>query len=353
MRFGLMVDLGRTSPDISAQQNLQQVTELVRTADEGGFDLIVTGEHHGHEMTVAPAPFTLLTYWSHLTTQVRLGTAVLCAPYWHPIRLAGESALFDLISGGRLELGIGRGAYPYEFDRMAGGIPPEIARQQLGELIPALRGLWAGNYEHRGSLWNFPSTTSTPRPLQPDGPPLWISARHPEVFEMAVRNRANLMVAPLSRGFDEVESLMERRRQAMAKVRNGFAPEIMVLRDTYVCAPDEDPLVPARYLRQGEGYFSNLFKTDGNVDNGWVAWVDPDAANDSDDYHLENIVANQAFGPADHVMQLMKQYERAGTDVYLYNATWGAPFELELQSLRRFCEEVIPAFASKRATGPS
>ncbi|MBK4348821.1 LLM class flavin-dependent oxidoreductase [Lacisediminihabitans changchengi] len=345
MKFGLMVDLGRTSPDISTEENLAQVTELVRVADAGGFDIVFTGEHHGHEMTIAPAPFVLLTYWSQLTTAVRLGTAVLCAPYWHPIRLAGEAALFDLISGGRLELGIGRGAYPYEFERMAGGIAPEVAREQLAELLPAVRGLWRGNYEHDGSLWKFPSTTSTPRPLNPDGPPLWVSARHPDVFEMAIRNHANLMVAPLSKGFEEVESLMDRRRDAIAKVDNGFAPQIMVLRDTYVGADDADPLVPVEYLRRGEGYFSNLFRTDGDVDNGWVSWVDPDAADADDDYQPENVLKNLAFGSAAQVRDELRRYDAAGTDVYLYNATWGLPFDLEVESLRRFCADVIPAFS--------
>jgi flavin-dependent trigonelline monooxygenase, oxygenase component len=344
MRFALMVDLGRTSDSISTQENLEQVTELVKAADRSGFELVACGEHHGHEMTIAPAPFTLLSYWSTLTSRVRLGTAVICAPYWHPIRLAGEAALFDLISGGRLELGIGRGAYPYEFARMADGMPPEIAREQLGELLPALRGLWAGDYAHKGSLWNFPSTTSTPRPLRPEGPPLWVSARHPDVFDIAVRNKANLMVAPLSLGFDEVESLMDRRRESVARVDNGFAPQIMVLRNTFVSAPDADPLAAARWMRHGEGYFYNLFRTDGEVDNGWVTYVDPDEVDSNSSHSLETINAHQAFGTTAEVIDRLKRYEAVGTDVYLYKATWGAPFEEELASLERFRDEVIPAF---------
>lgn len=344
MRFGLMLDLGRTTDTTSVERNLEEVTELVKTADQGGFDLVVCGEHHCHEMTIAPAPFTLLTYWSQVTTKVRLGTAVLCAPYWHPIRLAGEAALFDLISGGRLDLGIGRGAYPYEFDRMAGGIPPEVAREQLSELLPALRGLWRGDYSHHGSLWSFPPTTSTPRPLRPEGPPLWVSARHPDVFKMAVENRANLMVAPLSKGFDEVESLIQRRDDAVAAANNGFHPQMMVLRDSYVSARDADPLEPARYLRTAEGYFSNLFRTDGDVRDGWVQWVDPDPGNGSGEFDLNTIVTNQVFGDAEQVQSKLRRYEAAGVDVFLYNATWGLPFEMELASIQRFCDDVIPAF---------
>ena len=61
MKFALMVDLGRTSDDLSTEENLAQITELVKMADGGGFEMVFCGEHHGHEMTIAPAPCTLLT----------------------------------------------------------------------------------------------------------------------------------------------------------------------------------------------------------------------------------------------------------------------------------------------------
>ena len=67
---------------------------------------------------IAPDPFQLLAWWGANTSDIRLGTAVVNAAYWHPIKLAGEAAMADLISGGRLEFGIGSGAYQREFDRM-------------------------------------------------------------------------------------------------------------------------------------------------------------------------------------------------------------------------------------------
>lgn len=344
MKFAIMIDLGRTSPETSMAETIRNVTEIVKTAEDSGFDMVFVGEHHGHERTIAPAPFTLLTYFAGLTERVRLGTAVLCAPYWHPIRLAGEASLFDHLSGGRLELGIGRGAYPYEFARMAGGIPPEVAREQLDELLPALRGLWAGDYAHDGSMWKFPSTTSTPRPLSPEGPPLWVSARHPDVFKMAVANRANVMVAPLIKGFDEVESLRERLDAATAAVDNGFVPKMMVLRTTYVAGEDEDLSAPVRAFWKDSGTFENLFSTDGKVEQGWVEYVDPGVSDARSEYTEERIAENMMFGTSDEVIAKMRAYEEVGTDVFLYDAGWGMPIEDELASIRRFGTEVAPHF---------
>src|SRR5699024_6202662 len=111
---------------------------------------------------------------------------------------------------------------------------------------PALRGLWSGDYAHEGTMWSFPSTTSTPRPVQNGGPPLWVSARHPDVFRMACENRSNVMATPLDMPFAEVESLRERLDTAVAEVDNEFLPKFMVLR--HACVHDgRDPLMPARY----------------------------------------------------------------------------------------------------------
>lgn len=347
MKFGLMIDLARNSSAETMEDAIQHVTEVVKTAEESGFDMIFVGEHHGHERTIAPAPFTLLTYFAGITERIRLGTAVLCAPYWHPIRLAGEAALFDHLSGGRLELGIGRGAYPYEFARMAAGIPPEIAREQLDELLPALRGLWTGNYSHDGSMWKFPSTTSTPRPLNPEGPPLWVSARHPDVFKMAVKNHANVMVAPLIKGFDEVVSLRERLDTATSEINNGFTPKMMVLRGTYVSEAGENLTETVKVFRQDSGTFENLFSTDGKVDQGWVEYIDPNISEARSEYTEERITQNMMFGSSSEVIEKMQAYEDVGTDVYLYDGGWGLPLEDELASIRRFGNEVIPSFRGK------
>lgn len=347
MRFALMVDLGRTTPELSMEENLAQILEIVQTAEDCGFEMVFVGEHHGHEMTIAPGPFTLLTYLSQHTRHVRLGTAVLCAPYWHPVRLAGEAALFDLISGGRLELGLGRGAYPYEFSRMAGGIPPEVAREQLGELVPALRGLWRGDYAHDGTMWKFPETTSTPRPRTPEGPPLWIAARHPDGFRMAVENRAHLMVNPLGQGIEEVRSLQERRLAALRESDSAFEPQMMVLRSTFAAASAATVDVAVDAYIHDSGYFDNLFATDGEVKNGWVAFRDPRVHGAPEKSDRELIKRNQMFGTVEEILPRLREYEETGTDVYLYKVMDGLPHAASLESVRRFGEDVIPRYRNE------
>ncbi|MFX6709537.1 LLM class flavin-dependent oxidoreductase, partial [Acinetobacter baumannii] len=78
------------------------------------------------------------------TKNVRLGTGTVVAPFWHPIKLAGEAAMTDIITNGRLDIGIARGAYSFEYERMGPGMDAWSAGQRLREMIPAIKNLWKG-----------------------------------------------------------------------------------------------------------------------------------------------------------------------------------------------------------------
>jgi alkanesulfonate monooxygenase SsuD/methylene tetrahydromethanopterin reductase-like flavin-dependent oxidoreductase (luciferase family) len=163
MKFAISISMERFSPADSMSTAMSNMLALARIADEGGFETLWTAEHHTIECTVSPNPFAILTWLSQHTQRIRLGTATLVAPYWSPIRLAGEAAMCDHLTGGRLEFGIARGAYQYEFDRMAGGIPQQEGVGYMKELVPAVQKLWAGDYAHDG-----PPAVSTGR---------WVSVR--------------------------------------------------------------------------------------------------------------------------------------------------------------------------------
>jgi len=122
MKFQLAVNLERIDDSVDMREVAKHTLDMVQMAEGGGFNIVWAAEHHALEMTIAPNPFQILTWWAKETNNLRLGTAVVNAAYWHPINLAGEAAFLDLISGGRLEFGIGSGAYQREFDRMHPGL---------------------------------------------------------------------------------------------------------------------------------------------------------------------------------------------------------------------------------------
>jgi alkanesulfonate monooxygenase SsuD/methylene tetrahydromethanopterin reductase-like flavin-dependent oxidoreductase (luciferase family) len=110
-----------------------------------------------------------------LTERIRLGTAVITLPLHHPVRVAEDVALVDVLSGGRVDVGIGRGYQSVEFDTF--GVPLDEARQRTDEAIDVMRALWRGSSPGRGGrFWQFDDVTLQPRPVQQPHPPLYYAS---------------------------------------------------------------------------------------------------------------------------------------------------------------------------------
>ena len=216
MKFQLAINLERMTPNLEMSEVARHTLEMVQMADEGGFNIVWAAEHHALEMTIAPNPFQLLTWWAMHTNSIRLGSAVAVAAYWHPINLAGEAAMTDLLSNGRLEFGIGSGAYQREFDRMHPGLKRSDGWLYMQEMLPAILALWQGDYEHDGEYWSFPTATSCPKPLQKPHPPIWVAARDASTFDWAINEGCSVMTWALTRPFAEVKTYMERFASALA-----------------------------------------------------------------------------------------------------------------------------------------
>ncbi len=352
MKFALAVDLQRFDPDKKMTKVLDEVLELVGMADEGGLESIWSAEHHAVEFTIGPNPFSTLLIYAQVAKRARLGTAVVVAPYWHPIRVAGEAGLLDLASGGRLELGFGRGAFQHEFDRMAGGIPQERGGDYMREMIPAVLKLWQGDYEHKGKLWQWPSATSAPKPIQKPRPPIWIAARDPASFDFSMQIGADIMSNPLSRPFEEMHVLRAKYEKTVADHPDKPKPRWMILRRMCVYEKSDDWRVPVEASRNYSRRFETLFRNSGGVINGFPEPADLDSLAARADFAPEAVRDNLVFGTPDEVIKKLKMYEAVGTDIMLYSMSFGAPHEVSKRSLRLLIDEVMPKFAqgpAKRA----
>lgn len=350
MKFDLVINLERMDSSLDMRDVLAHVTEMVEMADEAGFAIAWAAEHHAIEMTIAPAPFQLLTHWAAHTSRIRLGTAVVVAPYWHPIKLAGEAALFDLISGGRLEFGIGRGAYQREFDRMMRGMDQRLGVPMMLEMLPALRALWAGDYAHEGQYWSFPTATSCPKPLQKPHPPIWVAARDPGTYDAAVKEGCHIMSWALTRPFSEVETYKRRFDSAVSAAGPGATrPRFMTMRHTGVYAKrgGEAPFIAA-VQRQGK-QFENLFRGLAPVVDGFPLDPDPALLTNQTEYSADALMQNLVLGTPEEVIAKLRRYEALGVDHFCFNSAYGLAHEHQKRSLRLFISEVMPAFAERSA----
>ena len=346
MKFSLFVHMERYDEQVGHRQLFDELTELTLMAEAGGFSTVWIGEHHAMEYTISPSPMPLLAYLAARTTSIRLGAGTIIAPFWHPIRVAGECALLDVISNGRMEVGLARGAYQYEFDRMMNGMPATDGGKYLREMVPVVKALWQGDVSHEGEIWKFPTSTSSPRPLQQPTPPVWIAARDPDSHNFAVANGCNVMVTPLMKGDEEVVDLKNKFETALANNPNVPRPQLMVLRHTHVhSANDPDGWkigaeAISRFYRTFDAWFGNKQ----TPVNGLLAPSPEEKFKERPEFDLENIRKNTMIGTPEEIIARIRHYQELGVDEFSFWADNSLPYAEKKKSLELFIEQVVPAF---------
>ena len=343
MQFHLTINLERMNDKTRMEEVARHTLEMVQQAERSGFEIVWAAEHHALEMTIAPNPFQLLTWWAGETERIRLGTAVATAAYWHPINLASEASMLDLLSGGRLEFGIGSGAYQREFDRMRPGLKQSDAWRYMQEMLPVLRELWKGDYAHDGEFWQFPTSTSVPKPLQKEVP-VWAAARSPITFDYALRNRCNVMSWPLTRPFSEAELYKSQLEEAKTKAANDFQPIFSMMRHSCVYTDDAGREQAIAAIQSVLGQFEGLFRNLGDVVNGFPKQIPLEELKNREQYDPNMLEENLMFGRPDAVIKKLRRYQALGVDAFIYYASLGLDREAQKRSLKLFCEEVMPAF---------
>jgi flavin-dependent trigonelline monooxygenase, oxygenase component len=344
MKFSLFAHMERLGPEQSQNDLYREFTDLCEMADQGGFHAIWTGEHHGMDFTIAPNPFINIADLARRTKNVRLGTGTVVAPFWNPIKLAGEAAMTDIICGGRLDLGLARGAYNFEYQRLAGGMDAMTAGSHLREMVPVLKGLWHGDFSHDGKHWKFPQTTSAPKPLQQPHPPLWVAARDPNSHDFAVSNGCNVQVTPLHMGDQEVNVLMARFNDACKNHPEVPRPKIMLLMHGFAGSDAADCRKAAAELRQFYCYFAAWFKNEKPVHQALMERLSDAEMEAMPQYNVEDMLSNTMTGTPDQLITRLKTFEALGYDEFSLWIDSGMTTKRKKQSLQRFIDHVLPAF---------
>ena len=344
MKFHLAINLERMSASEDMAAIAKHTLEMVQMADKAGFEIVWAAEHHALEMTIAPNPFQLLTWWAQHTDRIRLGCGVVNAAYWHPINLAGEAAMLDLISGGRLEFGIGSGAYQREFDRMKPGLAQQDSWRFMQEALPVVQKLWAGDYAHEGENWSFPTATSCPKPVQAEVP-VWVAARSPITFDYAVKTNSHIMSWPLTMPFAEAEKYRSQLDEAKATHNPDFSKTFAMMRHTAVYDNAADGQAAMDAIRGVLGQFGNLMMKKGDVVNGFPDPVPLESLEGNVRVDPTSLEQNLMFGSPDTVVGKLRQYDGIGVDAFIYYASMGLDMDRQKRSLQLFIDNVIPEFA--------
>jgi len=189
-----------------------EALQLAAEAERLGFDSVWTSEHHFVDDAYLPSVLTLSAAIAARTERVAIGTALLLAPLHEPIRVAEDASVVDLVSGGRLILGVGLGWREEEFDGLRVSPRERVAR--LEDAIAVYRQAWRGELVTGGQAIRYPSVPVRPLPARPDGPPVWVGA----MSEPAVRRAGRL-----GDGFMATEVTATSLREQVAVARAAHA----------------------------------------------------------------------------------------------------------------------------------
>lgn len=171
----------------------RRALERITIMDRSGYDAVWLTEHHFTDYSVCPSIPVIGTFAAARTSRLRIGTGVCLAGFYHPLRLAEEVALLDVLSGGRVNWGAGRGFDPNEF--AAFGVPVEESHARFRETVEIVLAAWTHDrLTYTGEFFSFDGVEVLPKPLQRPHPPVWLAASSPAAVERAaVAGHAILM----------------------------------------------------------------------------------------------------------------------------------------------------------------
>jgi luciferase family oxidoreductase group 1 len=325
----------------SSQEIYARGLEIAQAAESLGFGNVWLAEHHFSTYGYLSRPAQLATYIAAKTSRIRVGTAVIVVPLHHPLVIAEEIATLDLLAGGRVDVGLGRGYQPYEFERL--GLDLESGRARWEESVDILLKAFEGRpFTYDGKLFKIPETSVFPQPLQQPHPPIWITAQSPESVEAAVRRGFNVLTG----GFGvPIERMGEFRRLFDRLVAENKPPRplrVGVQRAVYVAESQADARAAAEEARWNMRVTLSLRNQYERVEQGRAIPVPAPKEPDTDDL-LDRFLI---IGTPDTVIRQIKRVETVVGITHFNCSFWFGDLEHArvMRSMERFAREVLPAF---------
>jgi alkanesulfonate monooxygenase SsuD/methylene tetrahydromethanopterin reductase-like flavin-dependent oxidoreductase (luciferase family) len=339
MRFGLLcspqADGNQLGPE--SGQGFRDYLDFNVEAEALGYHSSFSVEHHFTGWNQVSATLTLLACLAMRTTTLRLGTAVIVLPWHNPVLLAEQAATLDLISGGRLDFGIGKGYRHSEFKGF--GVAPEEAQARFDESIEVILCSWTSRtrFSHHGRYWQFEDIVVEPPTAQRPHPPIWVAAASPPSIRRAAARGFNLILdqyaAPDAIG--ERISLYRAEREALGHV---FDPmQVTVARQLYIAKDrtDRDAAL-ARQASYTQRTVAVSRVPDGKGGSHVLAYADTAGATE----------AHALYGTADEICGMLQALDQAGAKYVLMTMSGGK------EQLRRFARDIMPEFSRARSPAP-
>lgn len=352
MRFATYYFLQAPPGRADAEIIREEVDQMV-LAEQLGFDSIWLTEHHYADYGLSSAPSVLLATVAARTQRIRLAIAVYVIPFHHPLRLAEETATIDVLSGGRLTVGLGRGNRPMEF--YGHGVLQEQSRTRMEEGVEVLLQAWTRErVNFQGAHWNIHNVPVYPKPLQKPHPPLAFAVTSPETIAWTAKHGFGMLSSglgtPLPQTVKNRDAYLQGLRQsnhAQSDI-DALLERWVVTKHVYVAPTDAEARAEAR---GPEMWYRDAFVRSLSAEglNGLHPSVYQGAEamiNRIRSQTWEELVESALLiGSPETVADKIAELQQAGVgELACWMNFGGLPPEKVRRSMRLFAEDVIPRF---------
>jgi alkanesulfonate monooxygenase SsuD/methylene tetrahydromethanopterin reductase-like flavin-dependent oxidoreductase (luciferase family) len=333
MKFGLFgsAQAQRGGIDVDSAQGFKDFVEYNVEAEALGYHSTFVVEHHFTGFGQVSASLNLLTWVAARTSTLRLGTAVVVLPWHNPVLLAEQAATIDLMSGGRLEFGVGKGYRHNEFASFC--IPMAEADARFEEGLTLVLKSWTSEdrFSHHGKYWHFENIVVEPPTAQKPHPPIWMAAGNPN----SIRRVAERGFALMLDQFAAPQTIIERFnlfRSEVEKRGRVFDPMTVAVARAYYVAKDAADKASAvdRRLAATRRMTSLAQSPSGDNKSSMMSFADTREASEQ----------SALFGMPDEIAGKLETLRGAGIANILLNGPGSR------DQLRRFARDVMPAFAT-------
>jgi alkanesulfonate monooxygenase SsuD/methylene tetrahydromethanopterin reductase-like flavin-dependent oxidoreductase (luciferase family) len=334
--------------DISDAQVWDEEIRLARLADELGFDVLWSVEHHFYDYSFCPDNLQLMSYLAGVTSHADLGTAAVILPWHDPLRVAEQVAILDHVSNGRFRFGIGRGLSRREFAAFRGTM--DESRERFDEAAAMiLEALRTGYIEGNGKHYQQPRIAIRPKPARSFAGRIYAVASSEDSVEAAARLKAR-MVMFADRPWPMRRPQIERHRELFRQFHGEEAPPFLIA-DFCICTPTMDGIddLARRHMASFvdsnlehyellTGHFSRIKGYDAYAKKAELA---KEAGRDG---IVEAFLKAAVYGTPDRILRALEERRAAVGEFELCTSFrfGGTPYPTAEQSLRLYAKEILP-----------
>ena len=338
MKFGLFgsAQARRAGPDNDSSQGFRDFIDNNVEAEALGYYSTFLVEHHFTGFGQVSASLNLLTWLGARTRNLRLGTAVLVLPWHNPVLLAEQAATLDLLSGGRLDFGVGKG---YRWNEFAGFcVPMEEADERFEEVLDVVTKAFVSEapFSHRGKYWQFDEIVVEPPAAQKPHPPFWMGAGSANSVRQVAERGYNMLLGQHALAEESLEQVAQFRNEVEARGRRFNPMEVAVARAVHFAknAADKEAAIERRY--QGHMRVNALARRPGHETRDRYILDDEKRA------RYES-AESALFGTPDEIVRKLEKLRAGGVEYVIIN------FGGSRENIRRFAREIMPVFSDQPA----